>query len=447
MAGGHAGLCHNKRPLPGEIRLRFQSVCVLGLGYIGLPTASTLAKSGIKVFGVDVDQKVLDNLKEGQIHIHEPGLHELAREALDSRSLTLSNRPEEADAFVIAVPTPVTEDNKADLSHVVEAAEAIVPHLRKGNLVMLESTCPPRTTLDQVAPILERSGLAAGPDFFLAYTPERVLPGHILQELVENARVIGGIDTASAEAGRDLYRAFVDGEILLTDATTAETVKLLENTYRDINIAAANEFSQLAERLGVDVWEAIRLANRHPRVEILQPGPGVGGHCIGVDPWFLVEATPDLTPLIQQARAVNDGQPVHSADLIEQALGGLSGKRIAALGLSYKPNVGDLRGSPAIEIVARLVEGGAEVHTFEPYAQAASVGGAAAERSLKDTLEGADAAVLLVNHRDFVELDPRQAAQAMTGRVAVDLRGAWEAEPWRAAGFDIYTLGVGKPDA
>ncbi|GMR10050.1 MAG: nucleotide sugar dehydrogenase [Anaerolineae bacterium] len=427
--------------------MRFQSVCVLGLGYIGLPTASSFARSGLRVIGVDVDQKVLNSLKAGQIHIQEPGLHELAQEALGSGNLTLTDRPEEAEAFVIAVPTPVTADNKADLSHVVEAAEAIVPHLRKGNLVMLESTCPPRTTLDRIAPVLERSGLAAGHDFFLAYTPERALPGRILLELVGNVRVIGGIDAASAAAGRDLYRAFVEGEILLTDATTAETVKLMENTYRDINIAVANEFSQLAERLGVDVWEAIRLANRHPRVEILQPGPGVGGHCIAVDPWFLVEATPELTPLIQQAMAVNDGQPAHSAELIERALEGLSGKRIAALGLSYKSNVGDLRLSPAIKIVARLVAGGAEVHTFEPYAQEASIEGAAAEHSLEATLEGADAVALLVNHREFVELDPRQVAQAMTGRVAVDLRGAWEANSWRAAGFEIHTLGVGTPDA
>jgi UDP-N-acetyl-D-mannosaminuronic acid dehydrogenase len=425
--------------------VQFQSVCVLGLGYIGLPTASTFAKAGLNVIGVDVDQQVLEGLREGDIHIHEPGLHELAQEALDSGNLSLSDHPTEADAFVIAVPTPVTEDNKADLRHVMEAAEAIAPYLRKGNLVILESTCPPRTTIDQVAPVLESSGLSAGSDFLLAYTPERALPGHILRELVENIRVIGGIDPASAEAGKDLYRTFVNGEILLTDATTAEMVKLMENTYRDINIAVANEFAQMAERLGVDVWEAIRLANEHPRVEILQPGPGVGGHCIAVDPWFLVEATPDLAPLIQQAMAVNDGQPMHSANLIKQALGGLHGKRIAALGLSYKPNVGDLRESPALEIVNILVRSGAEVHTFEPYDQAASVAGAAAEDSLNAALHEADAIVLLVNHRELVELDPNQVARPMAGRVAVDLRGAWEAEPWRAAGFEISTLGVGTP--
>jgi len=427
--------------------VRFESVCVLGLGYIGLPTASTFAGSGHKVLGVDVDQEVLDNLNNRQIHINEPGLQKLVREALDSQSLTLSDHPEAAAAFVIAVPTPVTEDNKADLSHVLEAAEAIVPHLRKGNLVILESTCPPRTTIDKVAPILESSGLKAGSDFFLAYTPERALPGHILKELVGNDRVIGGIDADSAQAGKELYASFVEGEILLTDATTAEMIKLMENTYRDVNIAIANEFSQLAEGLGVDVWEAIRLANRHPRVEILQPGPGVGGHCIAVDPWFLVEATPELTPLIQQAISVNDGQPAHSAELIERALGGLSGKRIAALGLSYKSNVGDLRLSPAIEIVARLVAGGAEVHTFEPHAREASVEGAVAEPSMEATLEEADAVVILVNHREFLEVDPQQAAQAMTGRVAVDLRGAWEAEAWRAAGFQIHRLGVGTSHA
>lgn len=425
--------------------MNFQSVCVLGLGYIGLPTASTFARSGLKVTGVDVDQKVLKTLLEGKIHILEPGLQELAQGALDSGNLSVSDRPTEADAFVIAVPTPVTEDNKADLRHVMEAAEAIVPHLRKGNLVMLESTCPPRTTLDHVAPILERSGMKAGSDFLLAYTPERALPGRILQELVENVRVIGGIDLASAEAGRDLYRSFVEGEILLTDATTAEMVKLMENTYRDINIAVANEFAQMAERLGVDVWKAIRLANRHPRVEILQPGPGVGGHCIAVDPWFLVEATPDLAPLIQQAMAINDGQPTHSANLIERALGGLSGRRIAALGLSYKPNVGDLRESPATEVVAILADRGAEVHTFEPYDLAASVEGAAMEDSLEAVLQSAEAVVLLVNHREFVDLDPVQVVQQMAGKVAVDLRGAWEAESWRAAGFVISTLGIGTP--
>ena len=427
--------------------MEFKNVTVIGLGYIGLPTAALFAKSGLNVTGVDVDPAVLNGLRGGKVHIQEPGLAEIVREVVETGHLVFDERPGNADAYVIAVPTPVTEDNKADLSYVVAAAETIAPHLRNGNLVMLESTCPPRTTHDLVAPILEGSGLKAGPDFHLAYTPERALPGRLMHELVENVRLIGGIDAASGEAGKKLYSAFVNGEILLSDATTAETVKLMENTYRDIGIAVANEFSRLAEQLGVDVWEAIRLANQHPRVDILQPGPGVGGHCIAVDPWFLVEARPELTPLIQQAIAVNDGQPKHSTQIIETALGGLEGKRIAALGLSYKANVGDLRLSPAIEIVKLLVAGGAEVHTHEPYAPESAVEGAVAESSLESTLAEADAVALLVNHEEFTELDPSWAADIMPGRVAVDLRGVWDLEAWSAAGFELQTLGVGRRHA
>ena len=271
--------------------MEFNTLCVLGLGYIGLPTASTFATHGLRVIGVDVDRHVVDALRNSEVHIYEPGLRTLVQAAIHSGNLVVSEVPETADAFVIAVPTPLSEgdDKQADLSYVIAASEMIVPHLRQGNLVVLESTSPPRTTLDVVAPILERSGLEAGSDFHLAYTPERVLPGQILRELIENARVIGGIDRTSAEAGRDLYAIFVRGEILLTDATTAEMVKLMENTYRDINIAVANEFAHVADRLGVDIWEAIELANRHPRIDILRPGPGVGGHCISIDPWFLVQ--------------------------------------------------------------------------------------------------------------------------------------------------------------
>jgi UDP-N-acetyl-D-mannosaminuronic acid dehydrogenase len=300
--------------------------------------------------------------------------------------------------------------------------------------------------VDLVAPILERSGLRAGPDFHLVYSPERVLPGQILRELVENARVIGGVDRASAEAGRDLYAAFVRGEIVLTDATTAELVKLMENTYRDINIAAANEFARLAERLGVDVWEAIALANRHPRVDVLRPGPGVGGHCISVDPWFLVESAPDLTPLIRQARLVNDAQPQFAVRSVEAALGGLRGRKLATLGLAYKPDVDDLRESPAIEVARLLAESGALVSTFEPFAPEASVPGCTPAGSLEAALSGAEAVVLLVDHRAFVDLDPVKAAQAMPGRVAIDTRGRWDRRKWTAAGFSLYVLGAGRRD-
>jgi len=427
--------------------VKFESLCVLGLGYIGLPTASTFATHGLQVTGVDVDRRVVDVLRNGEIHIQEPGLRTLVQAAFRSGKLRIEEFPQSADAFIIAVPTPISDSKLADMSYVRSAAESILPVLQPGNLVVLESTSPPRTTLDLVRPILEGSGLRAGGDFFLAYSPERVLPGKILHELIENARVIGGIDEASARAGRDLYAAFVRGEILLTDATTAEMVKLMENTYRDVNIAVANEFSRLGEAFGVDIWRAIELANLHPRVQILRPGPGVGGHCISVDPWFLVEAAPEQTALIRQARLVNDGQPALVVELVRRGLGSLQGRRIAALGLSYKADVDDLRESPALAVVELLVQAGAQVRTFEPFVPQASVTGAQPAADLEQALGEAEALLLLVDHRQFSELDPAGLVGATPARVAVDTRGVWSRTRWQQAGFEIYTLGVGAPDA
>ena len=430
----------------------FTKVCMLGLGYIGLPTACTLANAGVHVTGVDTNPRVLDSLRNGALHIHEPGLPDLLHQALTSGNLTVSPTPQPADAFIIAVPTPFHEHDQgdyhglpyrlADMTAVSSATAAIVPYLRPGNLVILESTSPPRTTLDLVAPILERSGLQAGVDFHLAYSPERVLPGQILRELVENARVIGGVNAASAQAGRDLYAIFVRGEILLTDATTAEMVKLMENTYRDVNIAIANEFSRLAERFGVDVWQAIRFANRHPRVKILNPGPGVGGHCISVDPWFFVEKAPELARLIHTARLVNDGQPQHTLELVTRALGGdLRGKRIAALGLAFKPDVDDLRESPAIEVAQLLAQAGALLRAYEPYKPTAQIPGLETVPSLDAALEGADLILLLVSHAEFTALDPLQVAHLTPARLVLDTRGAWDPAAWRAAGFTLHRLG------
>jgi UDP-N-acetyl-D-mannosaminuronic acid dehydrogenase len=423
----------------------FQKICVLGLGYIGLPTASTFATHGVQVVGVDVNQQVVQGLQNGELHLYEPGLRTLVQAATLSGNLQVRTDPEPADAFIIAVPTPFYDDKKADMRFVVSATEAIVPHLRAGNLVVLESTSPPLTTLNLVAPILERSGLKAGADFHLAYSPERVLPGQILRELIENARVIGGVDPASSEAGRDLYGIFVQGEIILTDATTAEMVKLMENTYRDVNIAIANEFSRLADRFGVDVWEAIGIANLHPRVNILRPGPGVGGHCISVDPWFLVEAAPDLTPLIHTARQVNDSQPEFVCALIERALGTLQGKRIAALGLAYKPDVDDLRESPAFEVVHCLQERGAQVLAYEPFKPDFRHSTVANGGTLEATLQDADALVLLVGHSELKALNPIDTAWKTAARVAIDCVNGWDAAQWQTAGFQVYRLGVRKP--
>jgi UDP-N-acetyl-D-mannosaminuronic acid dehydrogenase len=434
--------------------VKFQKICVLGLGYIGLPTSSTFANNGVKVVGVDTNPRVISTLQSGAIHIHEPGLQTIVETAVKSGNLTVSPTPEEAEAFIIAVPTPFLEDQYneyegrkyklADMSAVISAAEAIVPCLRKGNLVVLESTSPPRTTIDLVAPILEKSGLKAGADFFLCYSPERVLPGQILRELIENARVIGGITPESARAGRDLYAVFVKGDIIETDSTTAEMVKIMENTTRDVNIAIANEFARLAEKFGVDVWEAISLANLHPRINILSPGPGVGGHCISVDPWFLVEAAPELTPLIYHARQVNDGQPHFVVRKVKQAIGELSGKKIAALGLAYKPDVDDLRESPATEVVHLLQQEGAKVKTWEPFKPDAEIKGVDMAPSLDAALAEADLLLLLVKHTEFLALNPDEVAAKTKARLVVDCVNGWNVQTWENAGFKIFRLGVNK---
>jgi UDP-N-acetyl-D-mannosaminuronic acid dehydrogenase len=434
--------------------VNFKKICVLGLGYIGLPTASTFATHGLQVVGVDVNPGVLATLRRGEIHIHEPGLREALEAALKTGNLTVNERPVEADAFIIAVPTPFHEDKfgeyngqkykLADMRAVTSAAEAIFPVLRMGNLVVLESTSPPRTTIDLLIPILEKSGLKAGVDFHLAYSPERVLPGQILRELIENARVIGGVAPASAEAGRDLYAIFVKGQIVVTDATTAEMVKLMENTYRDINIAIANEFSRLAERFGVDAWEAIKIASLHPRVKILNPGPGVGGHCISVDPWFFVESAPDLSTLIYAARQVNDSQPHFAFELVRKAIGDFHGKKIAALGLAFKPGVDDLRESPAVEVIHLLQSEGATVKAFEPFKKDANLPGVIAVPTLEAALKDADAVVLLVKHSELCAVTPEKLAAMTPARILVDMVDGWAGKDWQAAGFKIFRLGVRK---
>ena len=403
---------------------------------------------------MDISQHIIDTLNKGEIHIHEPGLRDAVTKAIATGNFKAATQPEEADAFIIAVPTPFQHNQfgeyngvtykLADMRAVISAAESILPVLKKGNLVVLESTSPPRTTVDLITPILARSGLVAGRDFHLAYSPERVLPGQILRELIENARVIGGVTPESAEAGKDLYSIFVKGQIIKTDATTAEMVKLMENTYRDVNIAIANEFSRLADKFGVDVWEAISIANLHPRVKILNPGPGVGGHCISVDPWFFVEAAPNLTPLIYHSRLVNDAQPHFVVETIKRALGSLKGKKIAALGLAYKPDVDDLRESPANEVVHILQEEGAEVLAWEPFKPDAIQERITMSPTLEDSIKDADAVVVLVKHTEFTKFDPNVLAQQTKARILIDTVNCWENKDWQAHGFTIHRIGDGK---
>jgi len=434
--------------------VKYQKICIIGLGYIGLPTASTFAMQGLDVLGVDINPSIIETLNRGEIHIHEPGLREIFTTAIKAGKFRAATIPEESDAFIIAVPTPFHEHKfgeyqgrqfkLADMTAVISAAESVLPFLRKGNLVILESTSPPRTTIDLVAPILERSGLKAGVDFHLCYSPERVLPGKILQELIENARVIGGVAPESAQAGCDLYSVFVQGKIIKTDSNTAEMVKLMENTYRDVNIAIANEFSRLAEKFGVDVWEAISIANLHPRVKILNPGPGVGGHCISVDPWFFVETAPEITPLIYQSRQVNDSQPAFVVEMVKRILGDLNGKQIAALGLAYKPDVDDLRESPAVEVVHLLQMQGAQVLAWEPFKHDAKLPGITMATSFNESIQNADAILLLVNHTEFTQIDPNQLPGKTPTRIALDTVNGWDSKPWQEAGFKVIKIGVGK---
>jgi UDP-N-acetyl-D-mannosaminuronic acid dehydrogenase len=423
--------------------VEYRKICVIGLGYIGLPTACTFADRGIEVIGVDNNPEIITGLKQGKLHLFEPGLEMLVQRVLATGKLRVSSQPESADAFIVAVPTPFHAGKKADMRFVRSAFESITPHLRKGSLVVLESTSPPRTTSDLALPILEGSGLQAGSDFLLAYSPERVLPGRILHELVENARVIGGIDAASAQAGSDLYRIIVKGQIIQTDATTAEMVKLMENTYRDVNIAVANEFSRLAERFSIDIWEAIRIANLHPRVRILSPGPGVGGHCISVDPWFLVESAPDLTPLIRTAREVNDSQPGFVLNQVQKILGSVEGKTVAAFGLAYKPDVDDFRESPAVHIVELLQKAGAKVRVHDPFLKDDLLG-IKSFATVAETVQTANLVLLLVNHSAFHQINPRELLPITSTRVILDTVNGWDKTVWEEAGFKVFRLGSGK---
>ena len=373
-------------------------VCVVGLGYIGLPTAAVLASRGYTVHGVEVDARAAEIINSGHAHIVEPDLDILVRAAVETRKLQAHPLPAEAEVFLICVPTPVAPGHVPDLSYVERATESLCPYLRPGNLVILESTSPPGTT-ERIAEIVaQRTALQPGQVHF-AHAPERVLPGQILREVVQNDRIVGGLDAAAGERCAEFYRTFVAGQVHITGARMAETVKLVENAYRDVNIAFANELSLLADHFSLDVWDLIALANRHPRVKILNPGPGVGGHCIAVDPWFLVHAAPELTPLMRQARVTNSAKPAWVLERIVRRAARLKRARIACLGLAYKPDIDDLRESPALEVVQHLAATGEyDLRVVEPNLRTHPE---FALLPLAQALEGADIVVFLVAHREF----------------------------------------------
>ncbi len=414
-------------------------ICVMGLGYIGLPTASVLATNGFKVLGVDVGATVVDTVNSGNIHIEEPGLHTVVQAAINSGNLRASLTPEKADVFFVAVPTPIHEDKTVNMDCVTEATEAIVPFLEPGNLVILESTSPPGTCRDLLKPILEQSGLVVGKDIFLAHCPERVLPGKILKELIENDRVVGGYSRECAERAKAIYKSFIEGEVFITDVTTAEMVKVIENTFRDVNIALANETAILCEALGISFHEVAKLANRHPRVNLHMAGPGVGGHCISVDPWFLIERFPDKTLLIRDARDRNDNMPEHVANQVAALVADIQDPKITLLGLAFKGNVDDARESPSLKVITLLRERGFRVAVHDPHVKRSPI----ELTSLEESFGNSDCAVFLTDHSDYKYLNPAEICKLMKRAVVYDTRNILDHNLWRREGFDVKVLGTG----
>lgn len=400
----------------------FNTISMIGLGYIGLPTATLFASRKKKVIGVDVSKHAVDTINQGKIHIVEPELDMLVHAAVSEGYLRATLIPEPAEAFLIAVPTPFKDGHKPDLTYIESAAKAIAPVLAKGNLVVLESTSPVGATEQMAAWLAEARPDLSFPqqagedaDVQVAHCPERVLPGHVVRELVSNDRVIGGMTRKASEMAVGLYKTFVEGECIVTNARTAEMCKLTENSFRDVNIAFANELSMICDKLDINVWELIALANRHPRVNILQPGAGVGGHCIAVDPWFIVDTTPDEARIVRMAREVNDHKPEWVLDKVKAAIAdALASKpgstmvdiKVACLGLAFKPDIDDLRESPAVEITKQVARLGCQVLAVEPNIEAlpqklAQPG--LAHAALDDALATADVVCVLVKHRPFIE--------------------------------------------
>jgi UDP-N-acetyl-D-mannosaminuronic acid dehydrogenase len=395
-----------------------ETICVIGLGYIGLPTASLLGTKGFQVHGVDISKNVVDIINQGKIHIVEPDLDILVKSAVQSGNLTAALEPIEADIFIIAVPTPFKDNYQPDLSYVEMATRSIAPYIRPGNLVILESTSPPGTTEEVVGEQLRQAGIDIDTSVYVAHCPERVLPGKILRELIENDRIVGGLNEASTNKAVEFYKTFVNGEVLATDARTAEMTKLAENTYRDINIAYANELSMICDQEGINVFEMIRMANRHPRVNILTPGPGVGGHCIAVDPWFIVARAPEKARLIRTAREVNNYKPKWVLERVAKKAEKFKRPVIGCLGITFKADVDDLRESPSLEIVHELIKMNlGEVLVNDPNVKNCKgidlIG-------YEEVLERADILLLLVDHKLYKKL----RATDLKEKILIDTRGA-----------------------
>ena len=377
-------------------------LCTIGLGYIGLPTSIMFAKYGVEVTGMDTNQDVVNKLNSGLIHIEEPGLQEALDEVLTTGNFRAVTHPEESDVFIIAVPTPNNDDEykSCDLNYVISATKSVLPYVKKGNVIIVESTIAPRTMDDYVKPIVEEAGFTIGKDVYLVHCPERVLPGQIMDELINNNRIVGGITPACTDKGAAVYETFVKGEIIKTEAKTAEMSKLMENTFRDVNIALANELAKISNELDINALEVIEMANKHPRVNLHTPGPGVGGHCLAVDPYFIVAKAPETAKIINLSRKVNSSMPSYVVDNVKKLLSLSKGNKVVVFGLTYKGNVDDIRESPALDIYKTLSnDHELDVVAYDPHVKLDFV-----EDNVNEAVNGADLILILSDHNEFKDL-------------------------------------------
>lgn len=410
-------------------------ICTVGLGYIGLPTSIMFAKYGVDVVGVDVNESVIESLNNGKIHIEEPGLQEALEEVIASGKFRASSSPESADAFIISVPTPNNDDEhkSCDLNYVLSAVRNTIPFLKKGDVLIVESTIAPRSMDDHVMPLVEEAGLTVGEDIYLVHCPERVLPGQIMHELIHNNRIVGGVTPACTEAGAKVYSTFVQGEIIKTNAKTAEMSKLMENTFRDVNIALANELTKICTELDINTLDVIKMANKHPRVNLHTPGPGVGGHCLAVDPYFIVAKAPEQAQLINLARSINTSMPHFVVDNVNNLMEQAEGKVVTIFGLTYKGNVDDIRESPAMEIKEILeFQGRYEIRSFDPHVEKDFV-----INNMEEAVADSDLVLILSDHNEFKELEYSQL-QGMRTKQILDTKNVVTTHP---ADFNYVNFG------
>ena len=386
----------------------------MGQGYIGLPTAALFSRSHCEVVGVDINEEIIGNLNKGIIHIEEPGIADIIKKSVKNNTYKASLTPEKADAFIITVPTPyIIENYSCDLSYVITACETIIPYLEKGNTVIIESTIAPMSTDETIKPIFEKAGFTIGKDLYLAHCPERVLPGRILEELVHNDRIIGGVTPDCSVKASEVYGQFVEGNLMLTEAKTAELSKCMENTFRDVNIALANELTKICAEIGVNALDVIKMANKHPRVNLHSPGPGVGGHCLAIDPYFIYAKAPETAKIIKLARDTNNSMPEFVCKYVKKII---STGKIAVLGISYKGNTGDDRESPAYEIIAELENDGYEIAIHDPHIKREGL------VSLADAIDSADLILILCDHNEFKHPDYELIGKKMKNPIIFDTK-------------------------